>query len=112
MRSMNRDMGSRSALVIRRDRAVPGAREGGAAPSCSRASAGLKSGGLPAGLGGLTGLQTLDLSLCSELTGLPESLGGLTGLQTLNLSWGSGLTGRPEARGGGTGRQTRWVPGR
>ena len=40
---------------------------------------------LPASLGALTGLQTLDLGGCSGLRELPASLGALTGLQDLNL---------------------------
>ena len=42
----------------------------------------------------LVGLQKLDLG--SGLTSLPESMGGLVGLQTLNLHYCSGLTSLPD----------------
>ena len=41
---------------------------------------------LPASLGALTALTTLDLQYCEALTALPESLGALTGLEDLDLS--------------------------
>jgi hypothetical protein len=66
--------------------------------------------GLPEWLGGLTGLQTLNLGVCKGPTGLPEWLGGLTGLQMLNLQGCKGLTELPESLGGLT-RPCSRVPG-
>lgn len=55
---------------------------------CAMAALEVHSSGLqrlPACIGRLHSLQTLDLDGCSALTLLPESIGHLTNLQTLNL---------------------------
>ena len=51
-------------------------------------------------IGGLTGLQTLDLYGCSGLRELPAEIGGLTGLKTLDLEGCSGLRELPAGLGG------------
>ena len=61
---------------------------------------------LPASLGALTGLQTLNVTFCKGLTALPASLGAITGLQTLNLLGCKGLTALPAWLGALTGLQT------
>ena len=54
---------------------------------------------LPASLGALTGLKTLDLGGCSGLRELPESLGALTGLRKLDLEGCKRLTELPASLG-------------
>jgi hypothetical protein len=44
------------------------------------------TGPVPAALGGLTAMETLDLHM-NSLTSVPKELGGLTALKTLNLDW-------------------------
>ena len=58
---------------------------------------------LPASLGALTGLTTLDLRYCKALVALPESLGALTGLATLALIECHALTALPASLGALTG---------
>ena len=50
---------------------------------------------IPASLGNLTQLRTLDLSYCPKLTSLPD-LSKLQNLETLNLHGCTGLSARPE----------------
>jgi hypothetical protein len=58
------------------------------ADEAADAGSGLRE--LPAGIRGLTGLQTLILRGCSGLRELPAGIRGLTGLQTLNRRSGCG----------------------
>lgn len=57
----------------------------------------LRWGSLPAGLGGLSRLEDLDLGR-NELSGVPDALGDLTQLRTLNLM-ANKLTSLPESLG-------------
>ena len=58
---------------------------------------------LPASLGVLTGLTTLDLRYCNALTALPASLGEIIRLGTMNLENCRALTALPESLGALTG---------
>jgi len=63
-------------------------------------------GSVPVEIGQLTGLHTLDLSYCEQLASLPTEIGQLTGLQTLNLSFCRQLASLPAEIGQLTGLQT------
>ena len=54
---------------------------------------------LPAELGRLTSLRTLDLCFCKKLTSLPAELASLVSLRTLNLSFCNALTSLPAELG-------------
>ena len=61
---------------------------------------------LPAAVGALTRLQTLDLSDCGAMTALPEGLSALTCLQTLHMAYCGALTALPAGLSALTGLQT------
>jgi hypothetical protein len=88
--AINGEGGLPALLAYLRDEAVEGVAE------LDLSHCGLTA--LPEGVGGLTGLKRLVLSLNAGLTALPEGLWSLAGLEELDLS-GCGLTALPEGIG-------------